>query len=71
MTRKNTTQTTETDAATQPAFEELFRQLEFHQRKAMEIVMQLNRTHTNGLFKRNGLTREQFRALLRSAPRSD
>lgn len=48
-----------------PSFEDILKLIEFHQRKAMELMMQLNRTHTDGLYKKNGLTSEQFSAAIR------
>ncbi len=53
----------ETTAAMPAAYQELMKELAYHSRKIQEILCKLNVQQSNGLYKRNGLSREGFRGL--------
>lgn len=57
--------------ATNPAMDEIYKQIAYHTGKIQELLRKAKTYQRDGLFKRHGVTAEQFEATLSARKRNE
>ena len=57
--------------ATNPAMDEIYKQISYHTGKIQELLRKAKTYQRDGLFKKDGVTAEQFEAILNTGKRNE